>query len=199
MTTEILEATIEQTEASVVPEVVEAEIAVEEDAPPSAVGGEEAIPPHIRELSDEVKRAAAVVASRKDELKEAKDALDAAIARLVAATGGETPSVILTHSDACESTAPPDDWRAVRLDDKRYFPSLRRGTVRILAEAGYETLGVLAEFTASGKLLTDLPKIGESKATEIEEATWSYWQRFPEAPADEPASGGEIAAESSPL
>lgn len=198
MTTEILDATIEQTETSVVPEVVDAEIAVEEDAPSSAVGGDE-VPPHIRELSDEVKRASAVVASRKDELKEAKDALDAAIARLVAATGGDNTSAILTHSDACEPPAPPDDWRTVRLDDKRFFPSLRRGTVRILAEAGYETLGVLADFTASGKLLTDLPRIGESKATEIEEATWSYWQRFPEAPADEPASGGELAAESSPV
>lgn len=147
----------------------------------ASADGSEEVPPHIRELSARVREAAGKVSACKDELKELRDAHAAALSALVTATGGDTSAAILTSSADAE---PPEDWRTVSLDDRRYFPSLTRGIVKSLANSGISTLGPLADWTAAGKYLTDIAGIGQAKAELIEQATADYWAKFP--PSDDP-------------
>jgi len=50
------------------------------------------------------------------------------------------------------------------------------GIVAILCEAGYDTVGKLAELTARGLELTSIPHVGEQKAECIREALERFWQ-----------------------
>ncbi len=51
--------------------------------------------------------------------------------------------------------------------------------VSILQEAGILTIGQLADWTSSGKRLTDIPHIGEAKVLLIEDAMERYWRDHP--------------------
>jgi len=49
--------------------------------------------------------------------------------------------------------------------------------VSILSENGLETVGKLADWSGSGKALTDIPNIGEKKAEAIERALEEFWRQ----------------------
>jgi len=49
------------------------------------------------------------------------------------------------------------------------------GIVALLCEAGYDTVGKLADLTARDRPLTDIPHIGEQKANAITEALERFW------------------------
>jgi hypothetical protein len=73
------------------------------------------------------------------------------------------------------ATSDPDSaWRATPIESL----GLSAGLCKILRECPDKTiatLGDIADWTASGKMLTDIPKIGEAKAVAIEEATEKFW------------------------
>src|SRR5262245_24639682 len=45
----------------------------------------------------------------------------------------------------------------------------------LLQEAGLDTVGQIADWTSAGKLLTDIPNVGEKKAEAIEQALERFW------------------------
>lgn len=50
------------------------------------------------------------------------------------------------------------------------------GIVMLLQEAGYDTAGKIADYTAKGGKLTDIPHIGEHKAEAIRMALDRFWR-----------------------
>lgn len=86
-------------------------------------------------------------------------------------SGNHTPSTL-------KLTGPR---RKVSLDD--LFDPTK--TVRkALANANIDNVGQLADYTASGKRLTDIDGIGQTKADEIEERMVQFWKDNPENEAD---------------
>lgn len=89
-----------------------------------------------------------------------------------------------TESAANVSNAPapadPNAWRAVTAEalglPKSICEALRENPDRTLA-----TLGDISDWSNSGKLLIDIPKIGEGKAEKIREACDAYWAKHPGA------------------
>lgn len=67
------------------------------------------------------------------------------------------------------------DWRAIAVSELE----IPNGTMVKLHEAKITTMGELADWTAEGNLLTDIPGIGGAKAEQLEEATMAFWQRNP--------------------
>jgi DNA-directed RNA polymerase alpha subunit len=53
--------------------------------------------------------------------------------------------------------------------------------VTLLCESGLETIGKIADYSESGKRLTDIPNIGEKKAEVIERALEEYWRKRKES------------------
>lgn len=49
------------------------------------------------------------------------------------------------------------------------------GVVAILCEAGLDTVGALADWTAAGKELTEIPHVGPAKAEAVREALERFW------------------------
>lgn len=157
---------------------------VETPAPPADGGdlwpiGE--VPPHLRGLADDVHRAKAAWQSARAATKAAKNAYEAALDTLIDAMNPPGDAVpVSTMDDA------PDAWRRVTTRALGLHP----GTVKILAESGITTLGHIADWTANDRPLTDIPKIGQSKANAIEDAANAWWAKHPpmaaEAPPDDP-------------
>lgn len=74
-----------------------------------------------------------------------------------------------------EHTASSDDsWKVIEVAELGRH-GLSDGVITKLYDAGMSTLGAMANWSSSGKRLTDLPGIGESKAAEIEDALESFW------------------------
>lgn len=69
-------------------------------------------------------------------------------------------------------------WRNVSLDEL-FDPE--KTARKALANAGIDTVGQLADYTASGKPLTKIDGIGEGKATEISKRMEEFWAANPEA------------------
>lgn len=68
---------------------------------------------------------------------------------------------------------------------------LSEKTCDLMDEAGVRTIGALADWNRESNRLTDIPGIGQAKATEIEEVMdqfWADWQK-----RDVPKSGGDLA------
>jgi hypothetical protein len=72
-------------------------------------------------------------------------------------------------ADAAQDTT----WREVDLGSLSITP----GVLKLLHEAGYRTVGQLADFTAKDQPLTKIPKIGPAKAEQIAEALDRFWAR----------------------
>lgn len=70
-----------------------------------------------------------------------------------------------------------DSWRAFRVCD---LADLSDGTVGALNNADLDTLGKLADYTASGRLLGDVPKLGPKKVEQIENALEKFWKERPD-------------------
>jgi hypothetical protein len=64
-------------------------------------------------------------------------------------------------------------WRQTPVDEL----GLPDGIVMLLQEAGYDTIGKLADYTAKDNKLTDIPHIGEAKAKAIEDALERFWAK----------------------
>lgn len=66
-----------------------------------------------------------------------------------------------------------DVWRQTPVNEL----DLPEGIVAILEEAGYDTIGKLADYTATDKKLTDIQHIGEAKGEAIEQALERFWAK----------------------
>lgn len=66
-----------------------------------------------------------------------------------------------------------DVWRQTPIDEL----GLSDGIAAILNEVGYDTVGKLADLTRSGGKLTDIPHIGENKASAIADALERFWAK----------------------
>jgi hypothetical protein len=75
---------------------------------------------------------------------------------------------------APEESKQDDSWKTTEVVELRRH-GLTDGVIIKLQDAGMGTIGAMANWTSSGKRLTDLPGIGESKSTEIEDALESFW------------------------
>lgn len=64
-------------------------------------------------------------------------------------------------------------WRQTPIDEL----GLPDGIVAILQEAGYDTVGKLADYTKDGGPLTHIPHIGENKAEAIIKALERFWDK----------------------
>ncbi|MDE2100901.1 MAG: hypothetical protein KGL39_26885 [Patescibacteria group bacterium] len=62
-------------------------------------------------------------------------------------------------------------WRQTTVNEL----GLPDGIVALLEEAGYMTVGMLADLTANGGELTDIAHIGEQKAEAIRKALENFW------------------------
>lgn len=67
-----------------------------------------------------------------------------------------------------------ESWRAIEVSELVRH-GLSDKLITKLFDAGMSTMGSLANWSSSGKQLTDLPGIGDSKAAEIDEALASFW------------------------
>lgn len=88
------------------------------------------------------------------------------------ATSTAQPHVAEATTDA--PAGDPDDdesWRDVEVGELK----IPTGIVDKLIEAELETVGKLANWTASWKLLTDIGGIGQAKAEKIEQALVEFW------------------------
>lgn len=74
-------------------------------------------------------------------------------------------------SEEAESTDDSEAWRAVEIGEINVPESI----LNKLIEAGIETVGDLADWSGSGKKLTDINGIGAAKAEKIEAAMDEFW------------------------
>ena len=78
-----------------------------------------------------------------------------------------------------------ESWRSEPLSNLTRF-GLAPKTVEKFAEAGLKTVGDVGNWSASGHQLADVPGIGESKATETEEAFDAFWADWQHRQAQQP-------------
>jgi hypothetical protein len=77
-----------------------------------------------------------------------------------------------------EHTASSDDsWKAIEVSELCRH-GLADSVITKLYDAGMSTIGAMADWSKSGKQLTGLPGIGESKAGEINDALESFWSQW---------------------
>lgn len=95
-------------------------------------------------------------------------------------------AVTQTEDDQAEDTS----WRVVAVAEL----GLAEGVVERLLEAAFPNLGAIADWTASGKLLTDIDGIGPAKAEQIEQALERFWaeRRSQTASVEETPDGGAM-------
>lgn len=92
--------------------------------------------------------------------------------------------------DAAAPPAPEESWRDVPISDLGPL-GIPDGLLEALVEQGLHTIGLLADYTASDKRLTDLKGVGPAKAEKIEHALERFWAA--RKPAGDDEGGGEIA------
>lgn len=105
------------------------------------------------------------------------------------------------------SQAPADEsWKNVRLESLTE-PPISEYLLKLLADAGIETMGELQAWTASGKQIGQIKGIAAGYAEKIERATTAYWERNKNqiaaavgklATATDPNAKGSAAAAGTP-
>jgi hypothetical protein len=118
--------------------------------------------------NDAAKAAKARFESRREELEDA-----------VRSLLKPDPQARLPFSDPApaEPDAKPaadESWR----DEPLSALDLPAKTVESIEKAEVRTIGQLADWTNSGKLLTDLPGVGEAKAQKIHDALDAFWAKW---------------------
>lgn len=93
----------------------------------------------------------------------------------------------------------PEAWRVCSVTELEKFGTTGNITVKLM-DASIPTIGALADWSTAGKLLTDIPGIGESKAEAIQQALEQFWathrtdasivEELPDGGDVEPPSGG---------
>lgn len=109
----------------------------------------------------------------KAELKERKAKYEASVARLrslVRTLGRDRDRPLLALAEGAQQ-AGDEQWRATDLGAL----GLTSRISKALCEAGIDTLGKLADYTASEKQLTDIEGIGAKAAEDIDAATAAFW------------------------
>jgi len=160
----------------------------------------------VQDAEDEVEDAKAVLKKKKDFYDECVSALRSAVRegprRYPLFDNKEPqPGVEAASSTPAEAPAespapvPADDetWRTVSISELGITGKLAES----LTEAGLTTMGAIADWGDSGKLLTDVPGVGPAKAEKIENATAEYWARHPRFQAEETEVPG-VEGEESP-
>lgn len=95
------------------------------------------------------------------------------------------------QTPVAETAKEDDSWRSAPLSE---LTGLSGKLLETLEDSGLKTMGQLADYTSSGKQLTDLSGIGPGKATKIEEACDEFWARWNSRPAASTSSEGDVAA-----
>lgn len=104
--------------------------------------------------------------------------------------GDYTPSLPFDTAPSEDAPAPEvadESWRETSLEALGLTGKL----AETLTEAGLSTLGKIADYTQSGKLLIDIAGIGPGKSDKIEEACAAYWANNPRPSTAEPAATTE--------
>lgn len=144
----------------------------------------------IRETESRAAMIAAEIDGIKEDLKSAKQRYDDTIILLRSMVRrGPDPQASLPFPDDDDATPAPvqidqppttsttvdgdDVWRAVPIVE---LENLAEPIKQKLLDANLNTVGELADFTASGKLLTDIKGIGDAKAEKIEYALECFWE-----------------------
>lgn len=70
---------------------------------------------------------------------------------------------------------PPEAWRDETITSLVHRYGFSEKTADLLDEAGIRTIGSLADWNRERNRLTDIPGIGQAKATEIEEIMDQFW------------------------
>lgn len=135
----------------------------------------------VTTLEHEVADAAREVDDCKESLKSAKEHHDGLVVRLRNAIRCANDGQGTLPFPADETT---EAWRDVTLDQLEITGKLAEH----LTEAKLTTLGAIADYTASEKLLTDIMGIGAKAAEKIEAATADWWARNPGVKREEPPS-----------
>ena len=112
----------------------------------------------------------------KEEASLKKKLYDGAVLRLrrIAREMAE-PLPLFEHAKKQAQEPDPEAWRDVPLSEA--LEGISEGTILKLAEADLSTIGDLADYTNGGKVLIDLPGIGEATAEKILNAQADYWAR----------------------
>lgn len=151
----------------------------------------------VREKSAECQSLEYAYELRKSATKEAKEELDRALKELRQLTSQFYQEMPLFEQGRSSSDAPAGEatteaedtsWRETPISDliDCGLPSNIRD---LLFAAEFQTIGQLADHTAADKQLTDIAKIGPTKAMQIEAALEEFWRR-------RQASGGDCGTES---
>jgi len=128
----------------------------------------------LRAAEDEWKEAHDAASGLKKLVEKKQDRLNDLVSELRDVIAGRfSPTLPFPPDDA--SPMVDEAWKAVPLAELGLTGKLAES----LTEAGLTTLGAIADYTASGKLLTDIAGIGPAKAEEIEKACEVYWERHP--------------------
>lgn len=104
--------------------------------------------------------------------------------RLVVSEVGEIPEPEKAEKNAADAVPgtlkAEGPWRNHPLDEL-FDP--KKAVRKALAKAGINTVGELADYSASEKRLTDIDDIGPGKAQEIEDVMLEFWRSNPDADA----------------
>lgn len=95
-----------------------------------------------------------------------------------------------------EAPAGDAGWREASISVLHVEHGLPSAVEAKLRDAGLDTIGRLADFTAADNRLTDVPGIGPAKAEAVEDALAKFWaarQNFPPAPLGEAGNPAENA------
>lgn len=139
----------------------------------------------IREANLQVDRAWLEWDQSKKQTAEYKSAYEAAVAELRAIIHrASTPLPLFDQQPQPEGE---NAWREVLLVEA--LQGVPSNILAKLAEAGLTTVGQMADFTQSERLI-DVPGIGQAKAEQIEAALESFWAR--RAAAGQAVSAGDV-------
>jgi len=158
------------------------------------------------ELKDAYENAHASASALKKRMEKQQEHLNKLIGEKKAAKrGGYTPRLPFGKTDDSPAEEPTaaaevadEAWKQVGLDSLGITGKL----AETLTEAGLSTLGKIADYTASGKQLTDIDGVGPAKAEKIEEACTEYWAANPRsslAVAEAEPTAAEAVPEAEPV
>jgi hypothetical protein len=110
------------------------------------------------------------------DLKEAKENLAGRIATVRRLSRSRLESHPLLDQTGQQPEPVNEEWRDKTPEDAGITGKL----LEKLIEAGLDTIGKLADYSADGSLLIDLTGIGPAKAEQIENLMADYWAAHPE-------------------
>lgn len=118
-------------------------------------------------------RAKVRLTAARREYDEANRRLDEALESLEDAVSSSSPQVVEeTAGEVAAALAAADG----SVDGSIEVLDIPKGLKQILVDAGLKMVSDIGQWTASGKKLTEIPKVGQSKADRLAEALESFWK-----------------------